>query len=107
MSDYLAVMIGLFIGFTFAMAQARYDARKQIVLAEANHIGTTYLRTHLLDDGPGEELRALLRRYVDERIELAASGGDRARIERAIDRSTAHEEQIWSRVVAAGRADPH
>ena len=60
----LLALAGLLIGFTFSMAQTRYDARKQIVLGEANHIGTTYLRTRLLDDRAGDPLRALLRRLT-------------------------------------------
>ena len=54
------------------MAQGRYDARKHIVLEEANDIDTTYLRTRLLlDQIRGEELRVLLRRYVDARLAVA------------------------------------
>jgi hypothetical protein len=101
----LLALSGLLIGFTFSMAQARYDARKQIVLAEANHIGTTYLRTQLLDPAPGEELRGLLRRYVDARLGFTEAGGDRGRAEELEQQSSALGDQIWSRVAAAGRAD--
>ena len=101
----LLALTGLLIGFTFSMAQARYDARKQIVLDEANAIGTTYLRTRLLDTGPGEELRALLRRYVDTRLAFQASGHDRARTDALLRESDALGEAIWERVAAAGRAD--
>ena len=101
----LLALAGLLIGFTFSMAQARYDARKQIVLGEANDIGTTYLRTRLLDDAAGEPLRALIRRYVDTRLAFAEAGGDRALTER-LDRETgAVTDEIWTRVAAAGRAD--
>ena len=51
----LLALAALLIGFTFSMAQARYDHRKEIVLAEANDIGTTYLRTRLLDIQYGEQ----------------------------------------------------
>ena len=98
-------LTALLIGFTFSMAQARYDARKEIVLNEANAIGTTYLRTRLLDAGPGEELRALLRRYVDARLGFAESGHDRPRTEELLRQSEALADEIWARVVAAGRGD--
>jgi len=103
----LLALAGLLIGFTFSMAQTRYDARKQIVLGEANHIGTTYLRTRLLDDTAGDPLRALLRRYVDARLTYAEAGDDKSRIEESLRESEALGDQIWSRVVAAGRADTH
>jgi hypothetical protein len=103
----LLALAGLLIGFTFAMAQARYDARKQVVLAEATHIKATYERTQLLDDVRGEEVRALLRRYVDARMAFASSGLSVARTEAAQRRSEALAEEIWSRVAAAARADLH
>lgn len=43
-------LLGLLLGFTFAMAVGRYDTRRGLVLKEANAIGTTYLRASLLPD---------------------------------------------------------
>ena len=103
----LLALAGLLIGFTFAMAQQRYDARKQIILAEASHTKTTYERTWLLDDERGEELRALLRRYVDARLLFATTGLNAARTEVVQRRTEALQEEIWSRVAAAARADSH
>src|SRR4051812_25005131 len=37
-------LVGFLLAFTFGMAAARYDTRRELVLAEANAIGTTYLR---------------------------------------------------------------
>jgi hypothetical protein len=101
----LLALAALLIGFTFSMAQARYDARKQIVLDEANAIGTTYLRTRLLDDARGEALRALLRRYVDARRAFGEAGADWGRIDESLRQSSTLGDQIWARVSAAGRAD--
>lgn len=36
-------MLGLLLGFTFAMAADRYDKRRGLVLQEANAVGATYL----------------------------------------------------------------
>ena len=103
----LLALAGLLIGFTFAMAQQRYDARKQIVLAEASSIKLTYERTRLLDDARGEPLRALLRRYVDARMAFAGAGLDRASTETTQRRSDELSEEIWLRVSAAARSDLH
>jgi len=103
----LLALAGLLIGFTFAMAQQRYDQRKQIILAEASSIKLTYERTRLLDDSRGEPLRALLRRYVDARMTFARTGMDRARTETAQRESDELAEEIWLRVSAAARADLH
>jgi hypothetical protein len=36
-------LLGLLLGFTFAMAVGRYEARRDLVVKEANAIGTTFL----------------------------------------------------------------
>src|SRR5262249_4243631 len=61
-------LLALLLGFSFAMAQGRYDARRQLVVQESNAIGTTFLRTALLAEPERTELRALLRHYVDARL---------------------------------------
>src|ERR1700756_4425223 len=41
-------LLGLIIGFSFSMAIGRYDLRKNYEEAEANAIGTEYVRTGLM-----------------------------------------------------------
>src|SRR5690348_10734501 len=41
-------LLGFILAFTFGLAASRFDARRQIVVEEANDIGTTYLRAGLL-----------------------------------------------------------
>jgi hypothetical protein len=103
----LLALSGLLIGFTFAMAQQRYDARKQIILDEASSIKTTYEETWLLDGARGEELRALLRDYVDARLAFANAGLDKARTLAYLRQSEQLADEIWSRVAAAARGDMH
>src|SRR5271170_6025902 len=38
-------LLALLLGFTFSMALGRYEVRQNLVLQEANDIGTTYLRS--------------------------------------------------------------
>ena len=67
----LAAMLGLLallLAFTFSAALQRYEDRSQTVVAEANAIGTTYLRVRLLPAGMQEEVQALLRQYLDVRM---------------------------------------
>src|SRR5262245_5618629 len=60
-------LLGLIIGFTFAMAVSRYDQRKNSEEAEANAIGTAYLRADLLPAEDASRVRELLKRYCNER----------------------------------------
>jgi hypothetical protein len=63
-------LLGLIIGFTFSMAVNRYDQRKLFEEKEADTIGTVYVRTRLLPAPQRDEIRNLLRRYVDRRIQI-------------------------------------
>jgi hypothetical protein len=59
---------GLIIGFSFSMAINRYEQRKNYEEAEANAIGTEYVRADLLQLQDAAKVRSLLRQYLDERI---------------------------------------
>jgi hypothetical protein len=79
------------------MAGSRYDARKQLVLDEANAIETTYLRAKLLPKPYGTEIRELLREYVDVRVQVQT--GKMEIIKQAIVKSEELHNQLWSKVV--------
>ena len=100
----MLALLGLLLAFTFAMASQRFDARKQLVLDEANAIGTAYLRATAVPGG--EEVAELLRRYVDVRLEGAASARDPEDFRRAVGESERLHGAMWSRVAALARANP-
>jgi|RhiMetdeSRZDD1v2_1073273.scaffolds.fasta_scaffold21094_2 hypothetical protein len=66
-------LLAFMLAFTFGLADARFDTRRQVLLDEANAIGTTYLRAGMLPDRC-EDIRTLLRDYVDVRLEAVRSG---------------------------------
>ena len=61
-------ILGLIIGFTFSMAISRYEQRKNYEEAEANAIGTEYVRADLLPAADAQKVRALLANYTNQRI---------------------------------------
>lgn len=61
-------LLGLLIGFSFSMAVSRYDQRKNYEEAEANAIGTEYVRADLLAAGDRQRVRELLKKYIDQRV---------------------------------------
>lgn len=65
----ILTLLALLLGFTFSMASSRFEARRALLVAEANAIGTTYLRTHFLEAPAGPKMRELLRTYTKVRIE--------------------------------------
>jgi hypothetical protein len=61
-------LLGLIIGFSFAMAVSRYDQRKKLEADEANAIGTQYVRASLLPAVDASRVRELLKTYCDDRV---------------------------------------
>jgi hypothetical protein len=98
-------LLGLIIGFSFSMASSRYDQRKNYEEAEANAIGTEYVRADLLPAGDRANVRALLRNYLDQRVLFYETRDESAL--RKIDADTAQlQTEVWSAVYAPAGAQP-
>jgi hypothetical protein len=96
-------LLALIIGFSFSMAVSRYDQRKNDEEAEANAIGTAYLRADLLPENAAR-VRQLLRLYVDQRIDFYRNKAPSTNI--GNDPKTVQDE-LWSIVVRVGTAQPN
>ena len=96
-------LLGLIIGFSYSMATARYDLRKNYEEAEANAIGTEYVRADLLPEPGASQIRTMLRQYTDLRIRwYVTRSSDELR---QIDAATADlQGRLWA--VVAGTANP-
>lgn len=99
-------LLGLLLGFTFAMAAGRYETRRDLVVQEANAIGTTYLRASLLPDSYRAPVEDGLRRYVDVRIDFYEAGEDDQRLAAAEQESAALQKEIWNTAIAAAKEAP-
>ena len=66
-------LLGLLLGFSFAIAGARYEARRELLVEEANSIGTTARRAELLPQPHASNVVGFLREYVPLRIEAHRS----------------------------------
>ena len=96
-------LLGLLLGFALSMAIARWDTRRDVIVEEANAIGTLSLRAGLLEDPLRDQLREALRAYSDARIAL---GGSRDRLDllrTARSESEALHAEIWSVVERANQ----
>ena len=65
-------LLGLLLAFTFAAAGGRFLERQDLIVQEANAIGTAYLRADLLDEPHRSDLRAALKRYTEHRIDVSS-----------------------------------
>ncbi len=98
-------LLSLIMGFTFSMAIARFEHRKELVLKEANAIGTVYLRSALLNSSNTQEVRSLLRQYVDARLEFFDAGSDFSHIDETEDKAHRLQNKLWEHVVQVTHTD--
>jgi hypothetical protein len=99
-------LVGLLLAFSFSGAAARFEARRQLIVKEANAITTAYQRLALLPTGDQSELRHLFPEYLDARLQGFQRILDRPVANEEFARAARIEQQIWSRALAASRSDP-
>jgi hypothetical protein len=102
MTGSILGLLAFMLAFTFSMAAARFDARRQAVPQEANAIGTTFLRSRLLPEPQRTEVTALLRSYAELRADKMEAGN----VSEVMAESAKLHEEIWSKGVAAAEKDP-
>ena len=61
-------LLGLLLAFTYGNASGKFQDRQEAIVAEANAIGTAYLRADLAPEPHRERLRDILRRYTATRV---------------------------------------
>jgi hypothetical protein len=98
-------LLGLLMAFTFSGAASRFDARRQLIVQEANAIGTAYLRLALLPAAAQPALRDDFRHYLDARLAVFKQPQDSGLSKAALDRSVQLQGAIWSKSVAACRPE--
>jgi hypothetical protein len=96
-------LLALVLAFTFSLAATRFEARKQMVVDEANAIQTTYLRAGLLPGDHGAKVRKLLRDYVELRLVQAVRLDN---VEQAVRRSEELHRDLWKEAEAVARDQP-
>lgn len=96
-------LMGLLVAFAFHGAASRFDARRELVVREANDIGTAYLRLDLLPPAAQPKLRELFRQYVDARLEVYRRLPDAAAAREALGRAQELQGEIWTGAVEGAR----
>lgn len=98
-------LLGLLLGFSFAAAGSRFLERQDLIVREANAIGTAYLRADLLDEPHKDGLRSALSRYTRKRIDVSSQlrGGLPAG---AAEEFNAMHREIWAAARSGVEAKP-
>jgi hypothetical protein len=101
-------LMGLMIAFTFSGAAQRYELRWQLVVDEANAVGTSYLRLDLLPASKQAALRDKYRRYVETRLTVYRVLPDIEASSAQAAIASSLQQEIWTGTIAAlTEAPPH
>ena len=98
----LLALMAFLLAITMGMASDRFDTRRNLVLTEANCVGTTYLRAGCLPEPASGKIRELIREYAPLRIVTS----DLADYQRKVARSVEIQNKIWSIAEELARATP-
>jgi hypothetical protein len=97
-------LLGLLIAFTFQGASARFDGRRELIVQEANNIGTAWLRIDLLPASAQPLMRELFQKYLDSRVETYRKIPDMVAVKAEQDRTAQLQNEIW-KVAIAGQKE--
>jgi hypothetical protein len=98
----ILALFGLLVAFTFSGAANRFDHRRELIVSEANAIGTAYLRVDVAPMEFQKPLRDLFRRYTDSRLAAYDGVNDLETFKSVNQKSTELQREIWTLAVAAG-----
>lgn len=104
----LLTLFGLLMGFAFSMAVSRFERRVELVVNEANAIGTAWLRAQTLDEPVRSQEQALLREYVAERVRFFDVRARPAEVTASLARASELQSEMWAAAssYATGHRDP-
>ena len=102
LSGATLALLAFLLAFITSTAIGIFSDRRQSVVAEANAIGTTYLRASYLPTPYAEESRQLLREYVDQRLAAV----DQTKTAKALRRSEEIQSGLWTHATTLAKDHP-
>ncbi len=98
-------LLALLLAFSFSIALSRYDVRRNMVLEEANAIGSTANFALMLPAPAQQPIMDLLREYTAVRVGLGIPF-DPPKLERDVARSLDLQARLWQQAVTVTAAAP-
>ncbi len=99
-------LLGLILAFTYGFTVNRYEQRRQAVVAEANALGTAYLRAGLIEGADAEALRSAIRDYARTRLVSSEEWSTRQGAMAILNRSAKAQASLWPQTQAVVGAKP-
>jgi hypothetical protein len=95
-----AALVAFLIGFAFSGAASRFIDRQDIIVKEANTLGTAYLRADTIGEPQRSELKAAIKEYTADRVTLLSREG-RDKIEALLAKVSGLHERMWKSAIDA------
>ena len=96
-------LLGFVLALTLSFSSTRFNERREGALAEANAIGTAWLRATAIGEPRGAEIARLLEQYTRLRIAFTEAPADVAAIDALNRQTNAMQTTIWGHVAALVR----
>lgn len=93
----LSGLLFLLLAFTFGMSVSRYDNRRQVIVEEANTIGTALLRSDLYVEKERLLFRQDFKEYIETRINYYKAGRDIEKIKFSDAQTKSISKRLWKR----------
>ena len=103
----LFALFGLILAFTFGMSGSRYEGVRNIMIEEANDIGTVILRTDLYPDSMRKILKEELKNYVEARIAYYDHASDLDKFQKAKEDADRSGGMVWTSVAEFSKIQPN
>lgn len=94
-------VLGLLVAFTFTTSASRFDERRQLVVQQANALGTAWLRVDVLPPARQPAIREDMRRWVALAADLTYRSQDPATYKATLKEADRLQSQVWRLGVAA------
>jgi hypothetical protein len=91
----MLALLAFVLALTLSFANTRFTERRAGTLAEANAIGTAWLRAEAIDHPRGKAIARLLESYARMRADFVRSSGNPAELEVVNQRTQALQTEIW------------
>ncbi|HEY6431174.1 MAG TPA: hypothetical protein VIZ17_04275 [Acetobacteraceae bacterium] len=103
----MLALLAFVLALTLSFATNRFSERRAGSLAEANAIGTAWLRAEAIGTAAGFEIARLLEEYTKLRMAFVRSGRDPAALNDIDRRTNTLQTAIWGHVAAIVREQPN
>lgn len=99
----ILALLALLLSFTFGQSAMRFEARRQMLVDEANNVEMVIRKADLY---PPEERKAILedmKQYVDARISFYDAGMNKERVVQTLEEARVIQGRLWERVTRLGQ----